>query len=61
MIEDGLNAFASELRAEVEEAVLAGEPYSQPEFTRIVLDRLADEGVIENPTPLDQEGSFGNA
>ncbi|WP_419729199.1 AIPR family protein [Lichenicola sp.] len=60
MVEEGLITFASELRAEVEEAVLGGEPYSQPEFTRIVLDRLAEEGVIENPTPLDQEGSFGN-
>jgi hypothetical protein len=61
MSDDALNAFAEELRAEVEEAVLAGEPYSEPEFTRIVLDRLAEEGVIENPTLLDQEGSFGSA
>jgi hypothetical protein len=61
MNEDGLNNFAEELRTEVEEAVLAGEPYSEPEFTRVVLDRLAEEGVIENPTLLDQEGSFGTA
>jgi hypothetical protein len=57
--EKGLNAFAEELRTEVEEAVIAGEPYSEAEFTRIVLDRLAEEGVIENPSLLDQEGSFG--
>ncbi len=59
MTEKGLNAFAEELRTEVEEAVIAGEPYSEAEFTRIVLDRLAEEGVIENPSLLDQEGSFG--
>jgi hypothetical protein len=61
MSEEGLNGFAEDLRGEVEEAVQAGEPYSEPEFTRIVLDRLAEEGVLENPTLLDQEGSFGNA
>lgn len=61
MSEDGLSGFAEDLRAEVDEGVLAGEPYSEPEFTRIVLDRLAEEGVLENPTLLDQEGSFGNA
>ena len=61
MSEEGLYGFAEDLRGEVEEAVQAGEPYSEPEFTRIVLDRLAEEGVLENPTLLDQEGSFGNA
>jgi hypothetical protein len=57
--DDALISFADDLRAEVEEAVLAGEPYSEPEFTKIVLERLADEGVVENPTLLDQEGTFG--
>jgi len=59
MSDDALLAFANDLRMEVEETVLAGEPYSEPAFTQIVLDRLADEGVVENPTPLDQEGTFG--
>jgi hypothetical protein len=56
-----LESFARELASEVEEAVLSGQetPYHEQEFTRIVLDRLADEGALENPIPLWQEGTFG--
>jgi hypothetical protein len=64
MSEDGLFGFAEELRGEVDEAVeLDNGRYSEVEFTRLVLNRLADEGVIENPSLLeeDQEGTFGNA
>jgi hypothetical protein len=56
-----LEAFARELASEVEEAVLSGEesPYHEREFTRIILERLAEEGALENPIPLWQEGTFG--
>lgn len=56
-----LEAFARDLAGEVEEAVHSGQesPYHEQEFTRIVLERLADEGALENPTPLWQEGTFG--
>lgn len=62
MSEDGVLEFARALRAEVEEALSAGggEPYSEPEFTRIVLERLADDGIVENPILLFQEGTFGS-
>lgn len=58
---DELIAFSEELRREVEESLNSDEPYSEPLFTRLVLDRLADEGVIENPIPLPQggDGTFG--
>jgi hypothetical protein len=56
-----LESFARDLAGEVEEAVLSGQesPYHEQEFTRIVLERLADEGALENPMPLWQEGTFG--
>jgi hypothetical protein len=56
-----LETFARELASEVEEAVRSGQesPYHEQEFTRIVLDRLADEGALENPIALWQEGTFG--
>lgn len=56
-----LIAFGEELRTEVEEGITPDEPYSEPVFTKLVLERLADEGVIENPIPLPQggDGTFG--
>ncbi|MBK3664786.1 AIPR family protein [Bradyrhizobium diazoefficiens] len=61
MIDLPLETFARELASEVDEAVLSGQesPYHEQEFTRIVLDRLADDGALENPIALWQEGSFG--
>lgn len=56
-----LEAFARGLASEVEEAVRCGQesPYHEQEFTRAVLERLADEGALENPILLWQEGVFG--
>jgi AIPR protein len=61
MVDLALETFARELAAEVDEAVQSGQesPYHEQEFTRIVLDRLADDGALENPIPLWQEGTFG--
>lgn len=60
MSEDAINGFARELAAEVDEAVRTGDGtvYSEVEFTRLVLDRLADDGAVENPAVLWQEGQF---
>jgi hypothetical protein len=55
MSEEGLQGFAEELRLEVEEAVRDPERSSEVEFTRTVLDRLAEDGVLENPTILEQD------
>ncbi|MBG6080831.1 AIPR family protein [Rubrivivax gelatinosus] len=55
-IEDSVDRFARGLAAEVTEG---GSPYESEEFTRLVLERLADEAVFENPILLMQEGSFG--
>jgi hypothetical protein len=55
MSDEGLNRYARDLLAEVDEA---GAVYSEEEFTRLVLDKLGDEGVLDNPIPLYQEGSF---
>jgi len=60
MSDEAIETFARELAAEVDEATQCGDGsiYSEEEFTRIVLDRLGDEGAIENPTLLWQEGNF---
>lgn len=60
MTGDAIEAFARELAAEVEDAISSGtgSVYSEEEFTRVVLDRLGDEGAIENPVALWQEGQF---
>lgn len=60
MSDEAMETFARELAAEVDEAIQSGDGsiYSEEEFTRIVLDRLGDEGAIENPTLLWQEGQF---
>src|SRR5215207_2842758 len=61
MNDDAIETFALDLAAEVDEAVRAGDAsvYSEVEFTRIVLERLAEEGAVENPIVLWQEGHFG--
>jgi len=61
MSDEGLIRYANDLAAEVEEALRAGDGavYSEEEFTRLILDRLGDEGVLDNPIPLYQEGTFG--
>jgi len=63
MSDEAMEAFARELASEVDEAIQSGDGsiYSEEEFTRIVLDRLGDEGAIENPTLLWQEGNFARA
>jgi hypothetical protein len=54
-------AFARKLKAEVEASVQSGfgKRHHAEEFTRVVLDRLGNEGVLENPILLWQEGTFG--
>lgn len=61
MSEEAIDRFARELADDVDEAVRSDDAtvYSEIEFTRIVLDRLAEEGVVENPVVLWQEGNFG--
>lgn len=61
MSDDPIEIFARDLAAEVDEAVRSGTSsvFSEEEFTRLVLDRLGDEGVVENPVLLWQEGQFG--
>ena len=61
MSDDAISAFARELAEAVKEAVEAegGSLYEQVEFTRLVLDELANEGAVENPALLWQEGTFG--
>lgn len=63
MTEEAIEAFARELAAEVEDAVSSGtgSVYSEEEFTRLILDRFGDEGAIENPVVLWQEGQFGRS
>lgn len=64
MSDEAIETFARELATEVQEAIEEsiksgdGSIYSEEEFTRIVLDRLGDEGSIENPILLWQEGTF---
>ena len=61
MSDQALISYAHDLRAEVEHST-QGEAElvcSEEEFTRIVLDKLADEGVLDNPALLYQEGTFG--
>jgi AIPR protein len=56
MSDEDLNRYARDLAAEVDEA---GAVYSEEEFTRLVLDKLGDEAVLDNPVALYQEGRFG--
>src|SRR5437667_12249076 len=61
MSDEGMIRYARDLAAEVEEAVQSGEGtiYSEEEFTRIVLNKLGDEGALDDPGLLYQEGTFG--
>jgi hypothetical protein len=59
--DEGLVRYARDLSAEVDEAIQSGEGtvYSEEEFTRLVLDKLGDDGALDNPMLLYQEGTFG--
>jgi AIPR protein len=61
MIDEALTRYARDLAAEVEESIQAGDEgiYSEEEFTRLVLDKLGEEGALDNPVLLYQEGTFG--
>lgn len=63
MSTDALIEFARDLAAEVEDATGSGDGsvYSEEEFTRIILDRLGDDGALDNPIALYQEGTFGRS
>jgi hypothetical protein len=63
MSDEDLVLYARDLAAEIEEAIRAGDGavYSEEEFTRIVLDKLGDDGALDNPICLYQEGSFGRS
>ena len=58
-----LEEFARDLALDVDEAVEKGQetPYHEREFTRIVIEDLSEEGALENPIPLWQEGTFSRA
>jgi hypothetical protein len=57
---DSVVAFARRLKAEVDASVQSGigSGHHAEQFTRIVLDKLGNEGTLENPIPLWQEGIF---
>lgn len=61
MTDELLEEFAREMSANVDEATQSstGSPYPEQEFTRLVLEQLADESAMENPIMLWQEGLFG--
>jgi hypothetical protein len=61
MSDEGLIHYARDLAAEVEDAIREGDGavYSEEEFTRVILDKLGDEGALDNPVSLYQEGTFG--
>jgi hypothetical protein len=61
MSDQALISYANDLRAEVEHSIQseAESVCSEEEFTRIVLDKLADQGALDNPTLLYQQGTFG--
>lgn len=58
-----LEEFARDLALDVDEAVEKGQetPDHEREFTRIVIEDLSEEGALENPIPLWQEGTFSRA
>ncbi|HUC48102.1 MAG TPA: AIPR family protein [Xanthobacteraceae bacterium] len=53
-------AFARKLKAEVDASVQSGigKRHHAEEFTRIALEKLGNEGALENPILLWQEGTF---
>jgi hypothetical protein len=62
MSDEALVNYARDLAAEVEESIQGqdGAVYSEEEFTRLVLDKLGDDGALDNPMLLYQEGTFGS-
>src|SRR5262245_9537396 len=63
MADEALLNYARDLAAEVEEAIQGGDGavYTEEEFTRLVLDKLGDDGALDNPMLLYQEGTFGRS
>jgi hypothetical protein len=61
MSDQALISYAFDLGTEVEHSIQAEAESvcAEEEFTRIVLDKLADEGALDNPALLYQEGTFG--
>jgi AIPR protein len=61
MSDEALDLYARDLAAEVDDALRSdeGAVYSEEVFTRLVLDKLGDEAVLDNPIALYQEGTFG--
>jgi hypothetical protein len=63
MTDAPLDAFAQELADDIDEAVRSdtAEPYSETQFTRLMLEELTERNVFENPIFLSQggEGRFG--
>jgi hypothetical protein len=63
MTDAALDAFARDLADDIDEAVHTdtAEPYSETQFTRLMLDELTERNVFENPIFLSQggEGRFG--
>ena len=63
MSDVAVTAFARELAAEVEDSIRSGlgSIYNEEEFTQVVLDKLGNEGVLENPILIWQEGTFDSS
>ena len=59
MSDDELTCYARDLAAEIDEAIQNGGVYPEEEFTRVVLEKLGEEGALDNPNLLYQEGTFG--
>ena len=58
MPDPGLEAYARDLAARVSDAADTAGSYNEQEFTRIVLEELAEEGAIEDPSLLWYEGKL---
>jgi AIPR protein len=61
MSDQALISYAYDLGTEVEHSIQdeAKSVCPEEEFTRIVLDRLTEEGALDSPTLLYREGTFG--
>ena len=60
MSNQALIRFAHELKVQVDRPI-HGETDLEEAFTRTVLDKLADAGVLDDPAPLYHKGIFGQA
>src|ERR1700735_1240743 len=60
MPDPGLEAYAREISARVNDAAEVGGEgvYNEQEFTRIVLDELGEEGAVDDPVILWYEGNL---